>query len=404
MTAWLTVVGIGEDGLDGLGAAARVAVAGASVLIGGRRHLDMVSSVTGQERLLWPSPFSAAPVMARRGMPVCVLASGDPMFWGVGATLARLLPEGEMLVLPAPSAASLAAARLGWALHDVIVLSATGRPLELVHRHLYPGARLLVLAGGGADPARLARLLVGRGFGASRLVVLEHMGGGRERRLEALAADWPHPHCADLLVLAVECRGDAGSRAWSGLAGLPDAAYRHDGQLTKRDVRAVTLAHLAPCPGEVLWDVGAGSGSIGIEWMRSHASCRAIAIESDPGRQALIAENRDALGVPGLHLVAGRAPDALAGLETPDAVFIGGGLTVAGVMETCWQALRPGGRLVANAVTLQGEALLTAWQVRTGGALTRLAVAQAGPLGRFEVWRTSMPVTILTAVQGEGCG
>ena len=401
MTAWLTVVGVGEDGLDGLGGASRVAIAEAAVLIGGRRHLDMVPGLPGQERmgqerLAWPSPFSADPVLARRGTPVCVLASGDPMFWGVGATLARLLPDGEMRVLPAPSAASLAAARLGWPLQEVVVLSATGRPLEQVHRHLHQGARLLVLAGGGGDPARLAHLLRESGFGASRLFVLEHMGGARERRLEGIAADWPHAECAGLLVMAVECHGGPG---WSGLAGLPDEAYRHDGQLTKRDVRAVTLAYLAPRPGEVLWDVGAGSGSIGIEWMRSHPSCRALAIEADAARQALIAHNRNALGVPGLHLVAGFAPEALAGLDTPDAVFIGGGLTAEGVLETCWQALRPGGRLVANAVTLQSEALLTAWQARTAGTLTRLSVAHAGPLGRFDVWRTAMPVTILGAVR-----
>lgn len=394
MTAWLTVVGIGEDGMDGIGSAAQAAIAAAALLIGGPRHLAMVPDVPDQERLPWPSPFSAAPVLARRGTPVCVLASGDPMFWGVGATLARLLPAAEMRVLPAPSAASLAAARLGWPLQEVVVLSATGRPLAQVHRHLHPGARLLVLAGGGGDPARLARLLRDGGFGASRLVVLEHLGGPRERRLEGSAADWPDAPCAGLLVIAVECHG---APSWSGLAGLPDAAYRHDGQLTKRDVRAVTLAQLAPLPGELLWDVGAGSGSIGIEWMRSHPSCRAIAIEADASRQALIAHNRDALGVPGLQLVAGSAPAALAGLATPDAVFVGGGLTVEGVLETCWQALRPGGRLVANAVTLQSEALLTAWQARTGGALTRLSVAHAGPLGRFEVWRTAMPVTILAA-------
>jgi precorrin-6Y C5,15-methyltransferase (decarboxylating) len=394
MTAWLTVVGIGEDGLDGLGAAARAAVAGAPVLIGGQRHLDMVPPAAGQERLVWPSPFSVALVLARRGTPVCVLASGDPMFHGAGATLARHVGVDEMRVLPAPSSAALAAARLGWPLQDVVVLSAIGRPLEIVHRHMHPGARLLVLAADGADPARLARLLEARGFGASRLVVLEHLGGTRERRLDGCATGWTHARGADLLVMAVECRGD---NAWSGLAGLPDEAYRHDGQITKRDVRAVTLAHLAPYPGELLWDVGAGSGSIGIEWMRSHPACRAIAIEADEGRQSLIAGNREALGVPGLRLVAGHAPEALDGLDTPDAVFIGGGLTAEGVLETCWQALRPGGRLVANAVTVQGEALLTAWRARTSGALTRLSVAHAGPLGRFDVWRTAMPVTIFAA-------
>ena len=394
MTAWLTVVGIGEDGLDGLGAAARQAIADARVLVGGERHLALVPAVPGQQRQPWPRPFDAGCVLAWRGTPVCVLASGDPMLFGVGATLARLVPAAEMRVLPAPSAFALAAARLGWALQDVALLSVTGRPVAAVLRHVHAGARLLVLSADGSSPTALAQALAGHGFGASQLTVLEYMGGPQEARRSGTAAGWDAPRCAALNVVAIECRPDAEQRGWSGLAGLPDEAYQNDGQLTKRDIRAVTLAHLAPLPGELLWDVGAGCGSIGIEWMRSHPSCRAIAIEAHEPRQALIARNREALGVPDLRIVAGRAPEALAGLEAPDAIFIGGGLTEPGVPERCWETLRPGGRLVANAVTVQTEAALAEWRARLGGELVRLSVAHAMPLGRFDTWRTALPVTI----------
>jgi precorrin-6Y C5,15-methyltransferase (decarboxylating) len=394
MTAWLTVVGIGEDGLDGLGAAARQAITGARVLVGGERHLALVPNVAGQQRHPWPRPFDAGCVLAWRGTPVCVLASGDPMLFGVGATLARLVPAAEMRVLPAPSAFALAAARLGWALQDTALLSVTGRPVAAVLRHVHDGARLLVLSADGGSPAALAQALAGHGFGASRIEVLEYMGGPLEARRSGTAALWDTSRCAELNVVAIECRADADHRGWSGLAGLRDEAFQHDGQLTKRDMRAVTLAHLAPLPGELLWDVGAGSGSIGIEWMRSHPACRAIAIEAHEPRQALIARNRDALGVPGLRLVSGRAPAALEGLEAPDAIFIGGGLTVPGVPERCWDALRPGGRLVANAVTVQTEATLADLRARLGGDLVRHRQAHAEPLGRFDTWRTALPVTL----------
>lgn len=401
MTVWLTVVGIGEDGWRGLGDEARQAVGEASVLIGGQRHLAMVPPNDEQERLFWPSPFAGSldMVMARRGTPVCVLASGDPMMFGVGASLSRLVEPGEMRVFPSPSAFSLAAARMGWALQTVALLTVHGRPLELVHPHVYPGAQLLVLSEDGHSPARLAHLLTERGFGDSRITVLEHMGGVAERRVEGQAASWPPERCADLNVVAVSCRAGDYAQVWSGLAGLPDEAFSHDGQLTKRDVRAVTLARLAPMPGELLWDVGAGCGSIGIEWMRSHPACRAIAIEESAERCGIIHHNRAALGVPGLMVVEGAAPEVLAGLETPDAVFVGGGVTVEGVVEASWKALKPGGRFVANAVTVQSEAFLVTLRERIGGELTRLSVAQAGPLGKFDGWRSAMPVTILSAIK-----
>jgi precorrin-6Y C5,15-methyltransferase (decarboxylating) len=394
MTAWLTVVGIGDDGFAGLGRSARRALLDATLVIGATRHLDMLPARIAAAREAWPSPFDLAGVLARRHTPVCVLASGDPMLFGVGATLARKLPAGEWRVLPAPSSLSLAAARLGWALQDVGMVSLVGRPLATLARHLLPGRRVIVLSADGRTPAAVAAELTARGFGPSRINVFEHLGGPLERRVDALAQDWTLDETAALNLVALDCRAapDAPRRALT--PGLPDDAYRHDGQLTKRDMRALTLARLAPTPDELLWDVGAGSGSIGIEWMRAHPSCRAIAIESHAQRQRFIEHNRDALGVPGLQLVAGRAPDALAGLAAPDAVFIGGGATVPGVLDACWSRLKPGGRLVANAVTLQGEIALAAWRDLHGGTLTRVSLAQAEPLGRFDSWRQALPVTL----------
>ena len=395
MSPWLTVVGIGEDGFKGLGRNARHALLRATRIIGAQRQLDLLPVCIRGARELWPSPFSLEPVLARRGEPVCVLASGDPMFYGVGASLARQVAADELLILPAPSSVSLAAARLGWPLQDVVTLSVVARPVAALNAHLASGVRLLVLSNDGQSPAAIAALLRSSGFGPSRLSVFEHLGGSAERRIDGNAESWQDPPIATLNLIAIDCLADAHTPRLSRLAGLPDAAFKHDGQLTKRDVRAMTLARLAPTPGELLWDVGAGSGSIGIEWMRAHPSCRALAIEADAGRQQLIEHNRDALGVPGLQLIRGSAPQALAGLEAPDAIFIGGGVTRDGVLDTCWQHLRPGGRLVANAVTLQSEMLLMSWRERHGGELTRIHIAQAQPLGEFDTWRQALPITLL---------
>ncbi|MCT8164748.1 MULTISPECIES: precorrin-6y C5,15-methyltransferase (decarboxylating) subunit CbiE [Pseudomonas] len=399
MAPWLTVVGIGEDGFSGLGKQARRALLGASRIVGSPRQLALLPRCVGAQRLDWPTPFSLAPVLALRGEPVCVLASGDPMFFGVGASLARQVAAEEMQVLSMPSSCALAAARLGWALQDVQVVSLVARPLAALNAHLYSGMRLLVLSNDGDSPAAIAALLRERGFGPSRLQVLEHLGGNAERQLSGTADDWPHPQVAALNIVAIECQAGADAPQLSRLAGLPDDAFRHDGQLTKRDVRAITLARLAPQPGQLLWDVGAGSGSIGIEWMRAHPACRALAIEADEGRQGLIELNRDALGVPGLQLVRGKAPQALTGLEQPDAIFIGGGVTADGVLALCWERLRPGGRLVANAVTLQSEMALAQFRQQHGGELTRLHVAHAQPLGAFDTWRQALPITLLDVVK-----
>lgn len=398
MDAWLEIVGIGEDGLAGLNPAAHAAIARARVLVGGKRHLALVPEGP-QERWAWPSPLEAGieKLLTLRGTPVCVLASGDPMWFGIGATLARRLAKDEYRIHPAPSAFALAAARMGWPLQDVATISVHGRPIEALHPHLQPGAKLLVLSDSGDTPAAIAHMLCARGFSASAVTVLEHMGGESESRFDGRADRWPQVRNRDLNVVAIACIADATAPLLPIVAGLPDDAYIHDGQLTKRDMRAVTLARLAPCPGALLWDVGAGCGSIGIEWMRAHPACRAIAIERDETRRDMIATNARNLGVPGLRIVAGAAPAAFDGLETPDAIFVGGGASEAGLLEKCWAALRPGGMLVANAVTLQSEAVLIAARDIYDGELARISVAHASPVGKFDAWRTAMPVTMLTA-------
>jgi precorrin-6B C5,15-methyltransferase / cobalt-precorrin-6B C5,C15-methyltransferase len=393
----VTVVGIGADGWDGLSPAARRAVEDAEVLRGSDRQLALVPAAVAAERVPWPTPMlpavSELPA-AHPGRRVVVLASGDPMLSGVGTTLVRALGPEAVRVLPHPSSVSLACARLGWAVEETAVLTVVGRPVELVVPHATPGRRLLVLGSDGGTPAEVAKLLAGAGYGASRVVALAQLGGPDERRFDGTAAAWSHARTDPLVVTAVEVVADPGTVPLPAVPGLPDDAYAHDGQLTKRDVRAVTLARLAPLPGQLLWDVGAGAGSIGIEWMRVHPTCRAIAVETHRERARRIAENAVRLGVPGLRVVEGRAPEALEPLPAPDAVFVGGGATTPLLLDACWEALAPGGRLVVNAVTVQSEAVLAEWHGRAGGELTRLSVAQAAPVGGFTGWRPAMPVTV----------
>ncbi|ACU35726.1 bifunctional cobalt-precorrin-7 (C(5))-methyltransferase/cobalt-precorrin-6B (C(15))-methyltransferase [Actinosynnema mirum] len=374
----ITVVGLGADGWDGLTGHARHEITSAEVLMGSARQLDLVPG--GFTRVAWPSPLlPALPdlLAAHAGRRVCVLASGDPLFHGIGATLVRLLGADRVAVVPHPSSASLACARLGWALDRTEVVSLVGRPTSLLVPHLQPRRRLLLL---GADPRAVAELAPD-----ARITVLEQLGGPDERVHHDLDAADP------LHVLAVECGPGGLSRA----PGLPDDAFEHDGQITKREVRAVSLALLGPRVGELLWDVGAGAGSIAVEWCRTHPACRALAVEKHPERAARVTRNATALGVPtAVRVVEGASPDALDGLERPDAVFVGGGVTAPGVVERCWAALKPGGRLVANAVTIESEAVLARWHAELGGALTRLSVSRAAPVGGFTGWRPHMPVTV----------
>lgn len=391
---WLSVVGIGEDGLEGIAPGARALVDDAEVLIGGDRHLAMVPD-DGRERLGWPSPlrFLLDRIEAMRGRRVCVLATGDPMCFGIGNALVKRVSRDEITIIPAASALALAAARMGWAEHEVELLTLHGRPLDLLEGHLRPRARLVILSDGPDTPAQVAARLAERGFGDSRLTVLERMGGERENRVEGLASDWKHPAGEALNTIAVELIAGPKAVVRPKTPGLPDEAFRGDGQMTKREVRAITVSALQPLPRALLWDVGAGAGTVAIEWLRADPLCRAVAIEKKPERRAMIAENAAALGVPRLEVIAGSAPDALSGLEAPDAVFIGGGVSAEGVIEKCWTALRPGGRLVANVVTVEGEAALLSHQARLGGTLSRIAISRAEPVGLFQGWRPLMPVT-----------
>ena len=390
---WLSIVGIGEDGVEGLSATARGLVSGADIVFGGERHLGLAAPLIRGEARPWPSPFSVDEVLAARGRQVCVLASGDPFFYGVGSVLANHVAPEETVVVPAPSAFSLAAARLGWALPDVALVSLHGRALDRIRPHLHPGARVLALTSDSEGPAALARLLAETGFGASRLTVLEALGGAGERVRSTTAATFGLGNVADLNMVAIEVAASSGARVIAYTPGLADELYEHDGQITKREVRAVTLSSLAPLRGELLWDVGAGSGSIGIEWMLAHPSMGAVAIEARADRAARIRRNAAAFGVPDLEVVEGAAPKALAGLMTPDAVFVGGGASDEGALDAVIAALRPGGRLVVNAVTLQTEAELIGRHATLGGTLTRIAISRADRVGGKTGWRFGMPVT-----------
>lgn len=389
---WLSVIGIGDDGLVGLSAVARSLLDQAQVIVGGRRHLAVLADNDPRETLAWTSPLQTTlnAIQERRGQRVCVLATGDPMWYGIGATLARQIPLREMTIIPAPSAFSLACSRLGWPLADVETLSLCGRDPALLQGYLYPGLRLLVLSGDRHTPALVAQRLTEAGFGQSQMTVLERLAGPKERQITGQAATWNPGELADLNTIAIDCCGESSHHR---VAGLPDEAYHHDGQLTKREVRSVTLSSLAPQPGQRLWDVGAGCGSISIEWLRSDRRCQAIAIEQHPQRLGYLADNAAALGVPQLEIISGQAPGALRDLPQPHSIFIGGGLTTRDLLDTCWQALPPGGRLVANAVTVEGEQKLFAAQQQWGGSLTRIAIQRAKPLGRFLSWTALAPVS-----------
>jgi precorrin-6B C5,15-methyltransferase / cobalt-precorrin-6B C5,C15-methyltransferase len=400
MSVWLTVIGIGEDGLEGLSAAARARVEGAEVLVGGERHLALVPEGAA-ERILWRQPLAATmePIAAQRGKRVVVLASGDPLWFGVAAMLARHFPPAEMTILPQASAFSLAASRLAWPLEGCVCLSLHARPLQALSLHLAPNARILALGEDGDTPVQVAELLRAQGWGPSAMTVFAHMGGPRERRIDGTAESWPLGRVAALNTIAIDCKPGPKAKLLSRRAALPDDAFEHDGKLTKRAVRAATLAALAPVAGELLWDVGAGSGAIAIEWLRSDRALAAIAIDRDAARCGTAARNAAALGVPELRIVQGPAHAVLVGLPAPDAIFVGGGASDPLLWDALWRALKPGGRLVANAVTLEGEAQLLRWHAREKGELTRLAVSRAEPVGGYHGWRALMTVTQLALVK-----
>jgi precorrin-6Y C5,15-methyltransferase (decarboxylating) len=392
---WLSIVGIGEDGVEGLSSIARRLIQAAELVVGGTRHLELANDLIQGRRLAWPSPLSGAfeEIKRHRGRSVVVLASGDPFHFGIGKQLAGFVPNDEFICLPQPSAFSLSAARMGWALQDVSLVTLHGRALEGIIRHLQDGARILALSWDSTTPAKLAELLNAHGMGQSRITVCEAIGGPRERIRQATAADFTIGDIAALNTIAVEVIAEPKAAIIPLAPGIDDGSFEHDGQLTKREIRAVTLSSLAPRQGELLWDVGLGAGSVAIEWLLRHTSLRAIGIEARPDRAERAARNAAALGAPELEIIQGRAPDALAGLPRPDAVFVGGGMTNEGVFEAVWEALKPRGRLVANAVSIETETRLADYFHRFGGELIRLQVARADNVGAMSGWRPAMPVT-----------
>ncbi|MHA7826545.1 MAG: precorrin-6y C5,15-methyltransferase (decarboxylating) subunit CbiE [Roseovarius sp.] len=390
--AWLHVVGIGEDGMEGLLPATRAVVEAAEIIIGGERHHALAGSVNA-ERIAWPSPFDALidQLKALRGRRVVVLATGDPLWFSVGARIGRAIDPAEIIYHPQLSAFQLAAARMGWSLADVETLTVHGRPVEQMIAFIQPDARLLILTTGADTPGRIAEFLTERGFGRAKMSVLANMGGSGEARFDGLAESWDHA-VPDFNTLAVDCIAAPDAALLPRVPGLPDALFQHDGTMTKQEVRAATLAKLMPMRGALLWDIGAGSGSVAVEWMRAARYARALGIEPRADRRAMAAANALALGVPKLELIDGRVPEALEGLAPPDAVFIGGGLSRE-TFEAAWDALRPLGRLVCNAVTLESEALLLALYKEKGGQLVKLMVNRAEPVGTLTGWRPLMPVT-----------
>ena len=397
---WLTVIGLGEDGLDALPASSRALIESAEVLLGGKRHFAMVPE-SGAVRLTWRVPLldSMADIAEHRGKRFVVLATGDPMHYGIAVTLARHFAPEEMLILPTAGALSLACARKGWPVAEVECLTLHGRPMEILRAYLAPEHRLVILSHDGSTPAAVAAELTVAGYGESEMSVFEHMGGEKERRVDGRADDWPEQRIADLNSIAVTCKGGSRARRYFGAPGLRDRAFEHDGQLTKREIRALTLSALAPAPGALLWDVGAGAGSVAIEWMLGARGAEAVAIERDEERVARIARNASALGVPTLKPVHGDAPEATELLPAPNAIFIGGGLGVPGMVETCWARLKPGGRLVANAVTPESEALLTRWREELGGNIVRINISRAKGAGDSTIWRPLSPVTQWAAIK-----
>jgi len=398
---WLSIIGIGEDGLAGLSDAAKTLIAGAALVVGGQRHLELIAGAVNGETMVWPSPLhdSFPAILERRGRPVAVIATGDPFFYGIGSVLAREVPPDEIVCLPGISAFSLAAGRLGWALQDCELVTLHGRALERVLPALQPRRRVLALSWDGTTPAKLADLLVRHGFGDTAMTVCEAMGGPNERLRSVTARDFAMPDIGPLNLVALNIPDVPGARAIPLTPGLPDDWFEHDGQLTKRDIRAVTLSALAPRRGELLWDIGAGSGSIGIEWMLADPANRAIAIERDQARAGRVARNAATLGVPDLRIVQGGAPEALVGLPIPDAIFIGGGSTADGVIDAAWAALRSGGRLVVNGVTIETQAELTRRFKAQGGELVTIQISRADPVGGFHGMRPALPVTQWSAVK-----
>lgn len=392
MTAWLHIIGIGEDGIAGLSKEALLALAKSDVIVGGKRHHELTKEIDA-ERVNWPSPFNAMveTIKTHKGKSVVVLVTGDPLWYSVGSKFNIEFSFDEMKIYPQVSAFQWAAIRMGWRIANCDTLTIHGRAVEQIIPYVAPNVQLLILTKDNTSPKAVADLLVARGFGNSELTVLAHLGGDKEQCFEALAKDWKHV-VPDFHTLAVKCVAGKGAKYYGRTGGLPDEAFEHDGQLTKRVIRSASISQLRPYQDALLWDVGAGCGSVAIEWMRGARGARAIAIEANEERSAMIDKNSIILGTPNLQQIEGSAPQALQDLPTPDAIFIGGGINSDKLFDVAWNSLREGGRLVANAVTLESEATLVSLHAKYGGSLDRISVSEAVGIGRFNAMKPAMSV------------
>jgi precorrin-6B C5,15-methyltransferase / cobalt-precorrin-6B C5,C15-methyltransferase len=393
MTPWLTIVGIGEDGWEGLSAKAQDVIHAAHHIIGSTRTLAMLPASNAIQHQ-WPQPFSAVVEQLKplSGEATVILATGDPMNFGVARKILTFIPKSEVTIISHLSAFSLAAAKMGWSLPDCDCFTIHGRPAANLETYIQPDARLLILTEDETSIAEICRRINVRGFETSEVTVLENLSGSKERITSFPANANPNLEWSPLNSVAVHCKASAGAKLWSRVAGLPDDAFVHDGKITKREVRAATLAALGPAPDQTLWDVGAGSGSIGIEWMRSTRGCEAYAIEPLADRRAMIATNADQLGTPRIHIIPEAAPKAYEGLPRPHAIFIGGGISDAGTFEGAWDALLSGGHMVANVVTIEGEMNLYDLQEKHGGELVRMDVSTLTHVGQLRAMKPRMAV------------
>jgi len=396
MKCWLDIIGVGEGGIKTLGVREAALLAKAENVLGPARFIERLCGANPKQTLVvWRPPFSSMieQVMAARASSTVILASGEPNWFGIGSSLSAHLEADEFVLHPAPSAFQLAAARLRWPLQNTTTISLHGRAVELLHPHILPCNRILALTSGAKTLDLVAKILVARGYGPTRLSVLENLGGTSERLLTFCANEAAAQNTGEFFTLAIDCVAGADAPLLPAIPGLADEAFANDGQLSKREVRAVTLARLAPFVGALLWDVGAGCGSVAIEWMRSARGAKAICFEKSQKRCDLIAQNRLALGVPGLKIVSGSAPAGFADYPPPDAVFIGGEISNQALFAACYQALKPGGRLVANAVTLDGTATLFAHYNRLGGELVQIGVSHLENIGSSFGFKPRRPVT-----------
>ncbi len=400
---WLTLIGLSPAGFPDLSQAAKAALKDAARILGSQRQLGLIpiEIVSEAKREAWPSPMAPRleELISQKPAGTIVLASGDPFFWGIGTHFAKYLKPSEMQVYPAPSILTLIAARMQWSGPEIKTISLCSQPLSRLASLLEPGRKIIALSANGKHPAKIAKLFIENGYGPSRLTVLENLGMETETITET-TAERLHEEMlesgkslSDLNSLAIELIHAGKTEILTHLPGLPVDAFNHDGQITRQNIRAITLAHLRPTSGTLLWDIGMGNGSISIEWLRAAPNTRAIGVEKNPDRLARALKNADRLGVPHLETRQGNAGAIIRELETPDAIFIGGGITEPGLLELALEALKPGGRLVANTVTLEGEGLLINARARQGGTLTRLSIENAEDIGSFQSWRAEMAIT-----------